>query len=117
MNLLDLTKKRCKPCEGGVKPLERAEAQELLKVLPEWHLSSDGREVVRILVMEDFLTAVELINQISRIAEEEDHHPDIRLTGYRNLEIRLSTHAIGGLSENDFILAGKIEQLPKKLKA
>ena len=66
--------------------------------------------------MKDFLSAVQFIQDIAQVAEADDHHPDLHLTGYRKLRVELSTHAIGGLSENDFILAAKIEQLPKELK-
>lgn len=66
--------------------------------------------------MKDFAAAVRFLQDIAEVAEEEDHHPDIHLTGYRKLKIDLSTHAVGGLSENDFILAAKIEKLPKELK-
>ena len=65
---------------------------------------------------EDFVTALDFFERIAKIAEDEDHHPDLHLTGYRNIAIELSTHAIGGLSENDFILAAKIDQLPVELK-
>jgi 4a-hydroxytetrahydrobiopterin dehydratase len=66
--------------------------------------------------MEDFVAAVELIGKIKDVAEADDHHPDLHLTSFRKLMVELSTHAIGGLSENDFIVAAKIEKLPKKLK-
>jgi 4a-hydroxytetrahydrobiopterin dehydratase len=62
------------------------------------------------------MAAVKFINSVAEIAEKEDHHPDVHLTGYRNLKIDLSTHALGGLSENDFILAAKINELPIELK-
>ena len=65
--------------------------------------------------MLDFLAAVQFIRRIARLAEAEDHHPDLYLTHYRKLKIEISTHAIGGLSENDFILAAKIDKLPKSL--
>ena len=66
--------------------------------------------------MQDFVSAVELIDEIAKVAEAQDHHPDLYLTGYRRLRVELSTHSIGGLSEKDFILADKIQQLPKKIK-
>ncbi len=66
--------------------------------------------------MKDFLAAVALIRRLADVAEEQDHHPDVHLTGYRRLSLVLSTHSIGGLSENDFILAAQIEALPKTLK-
>jgi len=65
--------------------------------------------------MRDFMAAVKFIGCVAKLAEKEDHHPDIHLTSYRKLKIDLSTHAIGGLSENDFILAAKIDKLPESL--
>lgn len=112
----DLTLKKCKPCEGGVKPLIRAESLGLLKEVSGWKLSEDAKSIVREYVMKNFLSAVDLIQSIAKIAESENHHPDIHLTGYRFLKVELSTHAIGGLSENDFIVAAKVEMLPKALK-
>lgn len=109
-------KKRCLPCEGGRRALSKTTAVRYLKSLKDWYLSSDARMISADYLMKDFLSAVDLIRRISTIAEKEDHHPDIHLTGYRRLRIDLSTHAIGGLSENDFILAAKITKLPKKLK-
>lgn len=107
---------RCRPCEGGTPPVERARAEGLAEALPGWRISEDGKSLRRELVMRDFLAAVELIGKVAAVAEAEDHHPDLHLTGYRKLAVELSTHSIGGLSENDFILAAKIEKLPKALK-
>ncbi|MBI4352957.1 MAG: 4a-hydroxytetrahydrobiopterin dehydratase [Candidatus Omnitrophica bacterium] len=120
-----LAKKKCVPCEKGVLPLGRGEAERYLKevaCLPagrggDWRLSGDGKAVEVLYVMKDFMAAVRFIQEIAKIAEEENHHPDLHLTGYRKLLVQLSTHAIGGLSENDFILAAKIHRLPKELKA
>jgi 4a-hydroxytetrahydrobiopterin dehydratase len=97
--------------------LSREEAQVYLKKLPNWKLAPDAKSICCDFLMKDFLSAVELIGRIAELSEAEGHHPDLHLTGYRRLEIELSTHAIGGLSENDFILAAKIEKLPKSLKA
>ena len=105
-----LGERKCKPCEGGVEPLPLSAAQALLKDIPGWELV-DGRMIRRALKCKDFMDAVGLIQKIALIAEAEDHHPDLHLTGYRKLSIELSTHAIGGLSENDFIVAAKINQL------
>jgi 4a-hydroxytetrahydrobiopterin dehydratase len=112
----DLIKKKCKPCEGGTAPMSPAEAKAYLAALPGWEHSADGKLIGRTYVMRWFMDAIELIQKIAEVAEAEDHHPDIHLTGYRLLRIELMTHAIGGLSENDFILAAKIESLPKQLK-
>ncbi len=112
----DFLQKKCVPCEGGISPLLREKAEAYLKEMPNWKLSADAKSIYSEYLMKNFLTAVDFIRKISEVAEVEDHHPDIHLTGYRKLVIELSTHAIGGLSENDFILAAKIDQLPKELK-
>ncbi len=105
-----LAQRRCKPCEGGVAPLPASAARVLLYDLPGWELV-DGRAIRKTVKCKDFLDAVSLIQRIAPIAEAENHHPDLHLTGYRRLTIELSTHSIGGLSENDFILAAKLDQL------
>ena len=105
-----LSARNCKPCEGGAEPLPEAAARMLLKDLAGWELI-DGKLLRKTIKCKDFLGAISLIQRIAPIAEAEDHHPDLHLTGYRKLTIELSTHAIGGLSENDFILAAKIDQL------
>ena len=110
MGQLPLTQRTCKPCEGGTEPLPLSAAQALLADLSGWELI-DGTLLRKQVTCKNFLGAIALIQQIAPIAEAEDHHPDLHLTGYRKLTIELSTHAIGGLSENDFILAAKIDQL------
>ena len=87
-----------------------------MKLLDGWALAKNAKSVSLDLRMKDFAAAMSLIGKIAKLAEAEDHHPDLHLTSYRNLRVELSTHAIGGLSENDFILAAKIDRLPKKLK-
>jgi 4a-hydroxytetrahydrobiopterin dehydratase len=112
----ELTRKRCLPCEGGVPKLPAARVQELIAGLPGWTLVGDGKAIRREWRVKDFVTALDFFNRIGQIAEKEDHHPDLHLSGYRNVAIEMSTHAIGGLSENDFILAAKIDELPVELK-
>lgn len=112
----ELLKKKCEPCEGKTKPLTRDEANGYLKDVLGWQLTEDARGIYREFTVKNFMVAVGFINKIAAIAEGEDHHPDIHLTGYRNLRIDLSTHAISGLSENDFIVAAKINALPVELK-
>jgi 4a-hydroxytetrahydrobiopterin dehydratase len=112
----ELTGKHCAPCEGGVSPLGSDRVRSYLAALPDWKLTDDGRAIRREWRVKDFVTALEFFNRVGRIAEAEDHHPDLHLTGYRNVAIQLSTHALGGLSENDFILAAKIDTLPVELK-
>lgn len=111
----ELLTKKCVPCEGGVKPIPPKEAKKLLTKVRGWKLA--GGKALRLeLAMQDFPAAIEFIHDVAQEAESEGHHPDLHLTGYRNLAIELSTHAIGGLSMNDFILAAKIDALPRKLK-
>ena len=105
-----LPQRKCQPCEGGTEPLPLSAAQAMLSDVKGWELV-DGARIRKTVKCKDFLDAVSLIQRIAPIAEAEDHHPDLHLTGYRKLAIELSTHAIGGLSENDFILAAKIDQL------
>ncbi len=111
-----LSQKKCQPCEGIGQALTKSKAQEYLKDTPGWQLTKDNKTITRGLVTKNFITAVNFINNIAMIAESENHHPDIHLTDYRKLRIDLSTHALGGLSENDFILAAKINELPVELK-
>lgn len=115
--LSDWARRKCRPCEGGVPPVPASQARENLKALKDWALAEDGKSLRADYLMKDFSAAIDLINRVGRLADAEDHHPDLHLTSYRKLAFTLSTHAIGGLSENDFILAAKIESLKKELKA
>ena len=112
----ELKAKKCKPCEGGVPEIGIEEATRLLRELPGWELSGSGKKIRREWTAKDFASAMDFFQEVADLAEEEGHHPDLHLTGYRNATVELSTHAIGGLSENDFILAAKINDLPVKLK-
>ena len=113
----ELRQKKCVPCEGGVPRVSRVEAERLLQGLPGWRLTEDGQRIRREWVAKNFLAAVDFFNRVARLAEDEGHHPDLHLVGYRHVAIELWTHAIGGLSENDFITAAKIDLLPLQLKA
>ena len=93
-----------------MEPLPLTAVQALLRDVPGWELV-EGNAIRKTVKCKDFLDAVALIQKIAPVAEAEDHHPDLHLTRYRKLTIELSTHAIGGLSQNDFILAAKIDQL------
>ncbi len=108
-NKCDLTAKRCKPCEGGVKPFGPVEVQRLIKELSGWEVA-ENRELRKRFSFPSFRAAREWINRVADLAEEEGHHPDLTWN-YRKILITLTTHAIGGLSENDFILAAKIDRL------
>jgi 4a-hydroxytetrahydrobiopterin dehydratase len=108
----DLRHRTCRACEGGVPPLSAAEAQALLPSVEGWSLAHDGQRLRRTWVAKNFQAGVDFFDKIAALAEEEGHHPDLHLEGYRNVAVELWTHAIGGLSENDFILAAKINALP-----
>lgn len=106
-----LREKKCLPCEGGVPAIEGDDATQYLAATPRWSLADDTKSISRKVVCKHFVEAMGLLNQIAEVAESEQHHPDLHLTGYRNVLILLTTHAIGGLSENDFIVAAKIDQV------
>ncbi len=109
----DLAQKKCKPCEGGVAPLSRAAAEALLpKLDPAWRLSEDGRSIRRELPFRDFYRTMSFVNALAHVANIEDHHPDLEV-GYNYCRIVYTTHAIRGLSENDFICAAKIDLIPR----
>jgi 4a-hydroxytetrahydrobiopterin dehydratase len=112
----ELSSKKCQPCEGGVPPATLDEAREQLKKLSGWKLTSDHQRIRKEWPAKNFMAAMEFFNHVAELAEAEGHHPDLHLTSYRNVAIELWTHAIGGLSENDFILAAKIDELPIRLK-
>lgn len=116
MSIEKWAEKKCRPCRGGEKPLSEAEIKRFLLEIPGWNLSQDAKSLWREYLMKDFLSAVQLVETIAPVAEAEDHHPDLHLTNYRRLRVELSTHSIGGVSENDLILAAKIDRLPKALK-
>ena len=111
-----LVAQKCVPCEGGVPACSREEAQAQLENLAGWQLSADGQRISKPWLAKDFVAAMKFFNRVAELAEDEGHHPDLHLEGYRNVSIEIWTHAIGGLSDNDFILAAKIDQLPIELK-
>jgi len=117
MSETNLTQKKCQPCEGIGDPFDKEKAEGFLNETPGWNIDDSQKMISRDYVTKNFVAAVEFIQKIADVAEADDHHPDIHLTGYRKLRVELSTHAIGGLSENDFILAAKINELPVELKA
>ncbi len=105
----DLTKKHCVPCEGGTLPITKEYAAEYLERVPGWS-SPDNLKIVKEFKFKDFKEAMAFINKVAEIAEAEGHHPDIYIF-YNKVRLELSTHAIHGLSENDFILAAKIDAI------
>lgn len=109
--MTNLAAKTCVPCEGGIPRLATARVEELLAQIGAWSLTNNGNSIERKINTEMFSRGIELVNRIADQAEQQQHHPDLHLTGYRHLRVELTTHAAGGLTENDFILAAKIDQI------
>jgi len=108
----DLSQKRCVPCEGGMPALTPQQAATLAETLsPEWQVATDSKSLSREFRFKDFYRTMSFVNALAHIANIEDHHPDLEV-GYNHCRVRYSTHAIQGLSENDFICAAKIDRLP-----
>ncbi len=107
-----LNEKKCKPCEGGVSPLSKKEAENLLKQLDHWTLNPSADEIKKTVDFKNYYHTISFVNAIAWIANHENHHPDLEV-GYKRCVVRFTTHAIKGLSENDFICAAKIDELMK----
>lgn len=116
-SLLELRTKKCVPCEGGVPKLTLVESQNLCRTISGWQLVRNGDRIRKEWVVQHFDAAMEFFQRVAALANHEGHHPDLHLEGYRHVAIEIWTHAIGGLSENDFILAAKIDELPIRLQA
>lgn len=110
-----LVQKKCVPCEGGVDACSIPEANSQLDKLEGWELTHEGQRILKKWTVKNFMAGMNFFNAVAEIAEADGHHPDLHIVGYRNVSIEIWTHAIGGLSENDFILAAKIDQLPVEL--
>lgn len=104
----ELTQKHCEPCSGDTPPLKPAEIFRLHEKVPDW-LITTGHKLVRRFNCEDFVDAIAFVNEVAEIAEAEGHHPNITID-YKRVTLTVWTHAIDDLSENDFILAAKIDQ-------
>jgi 4a-hydroxytetrahydrobiopterin dehydratase len=104
----ELARKHCTPCQGGVQPLAGAELAAFQERLPSWKVIDD-RRLAKSFLFPDFITALAFVNRIGGVAEEEGHHPDLCLA-WGKVDVQIYTHKINGLSENDFILAAKIDE-------
>jgi 4a-hydroxytetrahydrobiopterin dehydratase len=113
---VELTRKHCRACEGGLPLLSTDEVRQYSQAVPLWQLVQDGKRIRREWRVKDFVAALDFFARVGQVAEAEDHHPDLHLTGYRNVALELYTHAAGGLTENDFIVAAKIDAIPVELK-
>ncbi len=108
---MDFANRKCVPCEGGVEPHSPDKVKAYSQAVPGWQASADYKKIIREFQFKDFAEALKFINQVGEIAEKEGHHPNLELYSWNHVRITLFTHAIGGLSDNDFILAAKINQL------
>jgi 4a-hydroxytetrahydrobiopterin dehydratase len=108
---MTLAEQKCVPCRKGDRPLSMDESRDLARDVPGWSLSE--QRIERDFKFEDFRAAMAFVNRVAEAANEQDHHPDLQIT-YSRVRILLSTHAVGGLSRNDFILAAKIDQLVER---
>ena len=109
----DLINKKCLPCEGGVVPFDLSEIHKYQKKVDGWDIDKDKKNIFYLYKkfnFKNFLLSQEFVNEVGKISENEDHHPDISF-GWGYAEIKITTHAIKGLSENDFILAAKIDKI------
>ncbi len=109
-NGVDLSQKSCVACEGDAKPMTKMEATAMLRHVAGWSLSDDMKKISKQFKFKTYIAAMDFANKITPIAEAEGHHPDLAI-GWGRLSVELTTHSIGGLSENDFILAAKIDKI------
>ena len=112
----ELLQKKCRPCEGGVEKYSAQEATDALRALSGWRISQDGLRLEKEWNVKNFRAGIDFINRIADVADGEGHHPELHLIGFRRVWVEIWTHAVGGLTENDYILAAKIDMLPVELK-
>lgn len=105
----NLAEKKCVSCEGGAAPLAHDEILRLLPDIPLW--KTDGKKIWREFIFKNFAHAMKFLNQVANIAETEGHHPDMLIHAYRRVRVELATHAAGGITENDIIMAAKIDRI------
>lgn len=106
----NLETKHCVPCEGGTPPLDAKTIATLLQQFPGWELATDGKEINRDFRFKNYYQTMAFVNAIAWMAHQENHHPDLEV-GFNHCRVRYTTHAINGLSENDFICAAKVNAL------
>ena len=113
---LDLAAKHCVPCEGGTKPMSRSEAEAYLASVAGWKLvDGEPLKIARAVKCKDFAEAMQFVNKLASVAEAEGHHPDFCVS-WNRVKLELFTHSIGGLSENDFIMAAKLNEIAGSVK-
>ncbi|WP_440995398.1 4a-hydroxytetrahydrobiopterin dehydratase [Arhodomonas sp. SL1] len=105
---MSLSEKHCVPCQGGIPPMDRDEAERHREQLPDWEITGEPMRLRRAFRFRNFQQALDFVNRVGEIAEAEQHHPEIHF-GWGHVEVEIWTHKINGLHENDFILAAKID--------
>ena len=105
-----LAEMKCVPCQGGIPPMPRPQAERYLKETPGWSLDKDGIKINRKFTFVDFVKALDFVNKVGALAEEQGHHPDIA-PGWGYADVVFFTHKIQGLHENDFVMAAKVNAL------
>ncbi len=108
----ELSHKRCLPCEGVIDKMTVEEAKKMHEQIPEWTLSEDAVKLTRSFPFKDFAKALAFANEIGKVSEEEWHHPTMKV-GWGRVDVEFATHSIKGLTENDFIMAAKVDALPR----
>lgn len=109
--MAELVKKHCEPCERTVEPMGEKQVKEMLKQVDGWSTSADFKKITKHFKFKDFNELMGFITRVALVAEAEGHHPDFKVHGWNNVDFEISTHNIGGLAENDFIIAAKIDKL------
>ena len=107
---MELLSKKCAPCDGGTPPMSIGEAQKYMAEVMGWNLI-DNKKITKEFKFKDFKEVMVFVNKVADLAENQGHHPDIFIHGWNKARLELSTHAIGGLSENDFIMAAKVDDI------
>lgn len=111
--MAELTQKKCRPCEGYEKAMDASQIANYTSQVADWEVV-ENRKIKKDFKFKGFKEAISFVNKVADLAENENHHPNIFIF-YNHVKFELSTHAIGGLSENDFIMAAKIDKLKKNL--
>lgn len=114
MDTLNLTAKKCTPCQGGIPPLSKEVAEEYLAKVPGWQLQENATKIKRTFEFKNFMKALEFARHVGELCEQQGHHPDISI-GWGYCRVVFQTHKIEGLHENDFIMAAKVNRLADKL--
>lgn len=108
----ELTSIRCVGCEGGIPAMSKNEVQKLMPEISDWNLSDDGKSIKKRITFDNFYHTMAFVNAVAWVANQENHHPDLEV-GYNYCNIKFLTHAVDGLTKNDFICAAKIDQIEK----